>query len=121
MSENHKIGQKTLFKHIRTMNQVVTIGPNLPEYFVDFCVRVEGVFNEQNSVNFFPNTDPGAVDRRAFTMSLYGILSAEVTRTGTFQNFSTSFSKLLLPLPSYKENEINQRTVLLYKSFTLSL
>lgn len=91
--------------NIKAMNESIRIGPNVPDYFIDFSKKLNQIFDEQKRANEcsqpFPNMDPGAVDRRAFTMCMFEIFNAEATRTGSagIHEFSHVYPKLLLPIP----------------------
>lgn len=99
---------KNVLSHLNTevMSETIHIGPNVADYFIAFSKKLDHIFNEQKRANDcgqpFPKMDPGAVDRRAFTMVMFDIFNVEATRTGStgIQEFSDLVPKLLLPVPS---------------------
>lgn len=108
MTSTRKLPANILFHLSRNfMEEHILVGTNLPQYFVDFCIKARDLYDLQRNVSDFPSTDPGAVDCRSFHMSLYGILNAESTRTGHLRSFYTALPKLVLPFPEDDQDRCN--------------
>lgn len=78
-------------------------GKEVPEHYIRFSAHVKKVFEAQRSDQLkgisFPKIDPGAVDRRALALSLFGIMSSEAARVGSADVFASFFPKLMIHYP----------------------
>lgn len=111
MTRNRNFPQKVLFHlNLNLAKEIITIGPHLPEYFIDFCSLVEEVSDPQNKTDELTKAEDSIEYLNAFSMSVFGILNAEATRVDTFQSVSKSFPKLLLPFPSDDVKSIDKGT-----------
>ena len=111
---SYKLPENVLFYfYLEEMNEDITIGSNVPDYFVDFGVHIHEIF-QKNKIALgttISNTDPEAVDLHSFTMAVFDIFNAEVTKNGSksLKRFSKLFPKLVLPLPiATNKSDFNQ-------------
>lgn len=108
---NYNLPEIVLFYLNRsTMTEKNSIGPDIPEYFVDFSAKLHEIYSNQRSNMSRPKIDPEAVERRAFHMSFFGIMNAEATRSGKLSVFNNLYPKLVLPMPESNDETIDEST-----------
>lgn len=96
-----------------TMTEQVSLGPNLIDYFVDYSIEVSKLYNDKKNEGIpCYKIDPGAAERRAFTMSIFGIMSAESTRFGTLKSYQKLYPKIVLPMPEINDEVFDKGTFL---------